>query len=143
MKTLSTITIAVLSAVTLTACLPEKKKDEYVTARQKVETRVEKRQQDLLGANGCRACHQDRRKLVGPSFAAISENMEKDGVDNSHSALQKYVKVIQQGRERTGGRNSGLRYGAIPKAPNPMISDTTAETLIFAIRRIGDEEGGR
>lgn len=138
MKTLSTITIAVLSAVTLTACLPEKKKDEYVTARQKVETRVEKRQQDLLGANGCRACHQDRRKLVGPSFAAISENMKKDGVDSSHSALQKYVKTIQN-----GSTFERLRYGKIYKAPNPMISDTTAETLIFAIRRIGDEEGGR
>ena len=133
MKTLRTLSIAIISAVTLTACVSEK--SEYVPAREKRQTQEKQRAQDILGSNGCRACHRDREKHVGPSFVSISKNMKQDGVDVSQAQLQSYVKKIQGG---TSGR-----YGSIKMPPNILISDATAETLIFAIRRIGDEEGGR
>lgn len=133
MKTLSTITVAFLAAITLSACVGDK--NEYVPEREKRLIQEKQKSQDILGSNGCRACHRDQKKHVGPSFAAISKNMQQDGVDVSQDQIQAYAKKIQGG---TSGR-----YGSVKMPPNILISDATAETLIFAIRRIGDEEGGR
>lgn len=75
----------------------------------------------LIAASDCRACHNDKEKLVGPAYAEVAKKYKEKDV----AALAK--KVIDGG--------SGV-WGPIPMAPHAALSVEDAEAMVKYILTI-------
>ncbi|MGN6492580.1 MAG: c-type cytochrome [Agriterribacter sp.] len=75
----------------------------------------------LIAASDCRACHNDKEKLVGPAYAEVAKKYKEKDI----AALAK--KVIDGG--------SGV-WGPIPMAPHAALSVEDAEAMVKYILTI-------
>lgn len=75
----------------------------------------------LIASADCRACHNDKEKLVGPAYAEVAKKYKEKDIP----ALAK--KVIDGG--------SGV-WGPIPMAPHAALSVEDAEAMVKYILTI-------
>ncbi|PVD51595.1 cytochrome C [Terrimonas sp.] len=75
----------------------------------------------LIAGGDCLACHQEKTKLVGPSYAEVAKKYnEKD--------IAKLAKKIKEG-------GAGV-WGEIPMAPHPTLSEEDCEAMVKYILTI-------
>ena len=65
----------------------------------------------------CTACHQDDKKLVGPSYKEVAAKYKGD-----KDAVKKLSEKVRKG-------GVGV-WGAIPMAANPQVNAAESETLV-------------
>lgn len=70
----------------------------------------------LLGANGCTACHNVDRKVIGPSFRDVAAKYAGDSAAVSRLAA----------KIRSGGQGA---WGNVPMPPNPGLAEKDAQAL--------------
>lgn len=70
----------------------------------------------LAKANGCMACHQVDKKLVGPGYREVAVKYQGDP-----AAEAKLMKKIKDG-------GSGV-WGPVPMPPHPALSDADLKTM--------------
>jgi len=70
----------------------------------------------LLGANGCTACHNVDKKVVGPSFREVAAKYASDA-----SATARLAAKIKAGGQGT--------WGNVPMPPNPGLSEKDLHAL--------------
>jgi cytochrome c551/c552 len=70
----------------------------------------------LLGANGCTACHNVDKKVVGPSFREVAAKYAADA-----SATARLAAKIKAGGQGT--------WGNVPMPPNPTLSEKDLHAL--------------
>ncbi len=75
--------------------------------------------QALATAKNCMACHAVDKKMVGPSYKAVSEKYATD-----KEAVKMLAEKIQKGS--TPGKGN---WGAIPMPANPQVNAAEAATL--------------
>jgi sulfite dehydrogenase len=88
---------------------PEPSADTLATAS---DDPIEK----LLGANGCTACHNVDKKVVGPSFREVAAKYAGDSAAPARLAA----------KMRAGGQGA---WGNVPMPPNPGLSEQDARAL--------------
>lgn len=75
----------------------------------------------LIAGSDCLACHQEKTKLVGPSYADVAKKYKEKDIEH----LAKKIK--------DGG--SGV-WGEIPMAPHPTLSMDDCEAMVKYILTI-------
>lgn len=73
-------------------------------------------QHDLLKTKGCLNCHHVERKLVGPAFKDVKNELIK--TSNSKQRFEESVKEGSKGK-----------WGAIPMPANPTLTPSEINTL--------------
>jgi cytochrome c len=76
--------------------------------------------EDLLKKNGCTACHDINKKVVGPAYMDVSQKYKGD-----KSAPAKLAEKVKKG-------GSGV-WGQVPMPPNPQVSDADLTKMIAFI----------
>lgn len=72
--------------------------------------------QQLLGTNGCVACHAVDKRVVGPSFREVAAKYASE----AGAAARLAAKI------RAGGRGN---WGNVPMPPNPALSEKDLQAL--------------
>ncbi|MFT3703239.1 MAG: c-type cytochrome [Agriterribacter sp.] len=75
----------------------------------------------LLEGADCRACHQDKTKLVGPAYADVAKKYKE-------ADIPKLAKKVIDG-------GTGV-WGQIPMAPHPNLSTEDVEAMVKYILTI-------
>jgi sulfite dehydrogenase len=70
----------------------------------------------LLGANGCTACHNVDKKVVGPSFREVAAKYAGDSAAPARLAA----------KIRAGGQGA---WGSVPMPPNPGLTEKDSQAL--------------
>jgi len=99
----------------------ESKKSMDTSAVKATAAKPAKDGKALIEGADCRACHQDKTKLVGPAYADVAKKYKE--ADIPHLAK----KVIDGG--------SGV-WGQIPMAPHAALSVDDAEAMVKYILTI-------
>ena len=71
----------------------------------------------LLGANGCIACHNVDKKVVGPSFREVAAKYAGDSAAPARLAA----------KIRAGGQGV---WGNVPMPPNPGLTERDSQALV-------------
>lgn len=72
---------------------------------------------DLAKAKNCLACHQETKKVIGPSYQEVAAKYADD-----ENAVATLTEKVQKG-------GVGV-WGQIPMPPNPQVNDDEAKTLV-------------
>jgi sulfite dehydrogenase len=70
----------------------------------------------LLGANGCTACHNVDKKVIGPAFRDVAAKYAGDSAAPARLAA----------KIRAGGQGA---WGNVPMPPNPGLTEKDAQAL--------------
>ncbi|MEN9361498.1 MAG: hypothetical protein RL095_3033 [Verrucomicrobiota bacterium] len=78
----------------------------------------------ILDSSDCRACHQPKENLAGPSYVAIAERLRYDKAKIASAVLK-----VQKG---SNGKSSypGLKTQVAIMPPHPQLSAADIENLI-------------
>ncbi|MCX7674055.1 MAG: c-type cytochrome [Thiobacillaceae bacterium] len=72
---------------------------------------------ELAQKNGCMSCHQEGRKVVGPSYKDVAKKYKGDAKAEDH-----LVESVKKG-------SKGV-WGNVPMPPHPNLSEADAKTII-------------
>lgn len=72
---------------------------------------------DLAQKYGCLSCHQETRKVVGPSYKDVANKYKGDAKAEEH-----LIHVIKNG-------GKGV-WGNIPMPPQPRVTDADAKAMV-------------
>lgn len=72
---------------------------------------------DLAKAKNCLACHQEAKKVIGPSYQEVAAKYAGD-----ENAVATLTEKVQKG-------GVGV-WGQVPMPPNPQVNADEAKTLV-------------
>jgi cytochrome c len=75
---------------------------------------------ELAQKNGCMSCHQEGRKVVGPSYKDVANKYKGDAKAEAHLIVS-----VKKG-------SKGV-WGNIPMPPHPNLSDADAKAIVHWI----------
>ena len=83
----------------------------------KAEAKQEHKGKELIAKSDCSACHADKSKLVGPSYADIASKY--DNTEENHKYLAD--KIVKGG--------SGV-WGDVPMTPHPQLGESDLKEIV-------------